>query len=296
MHIKTLIARLLLACAILSGVLLALPRSTTGQVAGTLYYWVASRATTPTGARQSFVIAVDAAKAAQIEGIFAKGGRPGLGGTIVAGTVDYNKDYFSPDHRVWNWHYTDDFVVFDFNETGFPACMCPFLIANPSDIAVDPEEWIKENRVYTPIGYDIVGRIDPSQRTSVANVSNRGLTGAGERTLITGLIIKGGEPRNVIVRALGPSLSSNGIQQVAGNPRLVVHREGKPMTDNSDWKQDSRADELVQKYPTLAPSNDKEAAQLLTLLPGSYTLQGINEDGTEGVVLLEAYDVDSAIP
>ena len=130
----------------------------------------------------------------------------------------------------------------------------------------------------------------------MANVSNRGVTGAGERTLITGLIIKGGEPRNVIVRALGPSLSSSGIQQVAGNPRLVVHREGKPMADNSAWREDARADELVQKYPTLAPSNDKEAAQLLTLLPGSYTLHGINEDGTEGVVLLEAYDVDSALP
>lgn len=296
MNLKTLLARSLLACAILSAVLFALPSSTLGQTAGTSYYWVASRSTTPTGSRQSFVVAVDATKAAKIEAIFAEGGLPGLGGTIMAGTVDYNKDYFSPDHRVWNWHYTDDFEVFDFRTTLFPACMCPFLIANPSDIAVNPEEWIRENRVYTPIGYDIVGRIDPSQRTSVANVSNRGLTGAGERTLITGLIVKGGEPRNVIVRALGPSLSASGIQQVAGNPKLVVHREGKPMTENSDWKEDSRADELVQKYPTLAPSNEKEAALLLTLLPGAYTLQGVNEDGTEGIVLLEAYDVDSVLP
>jgi len=296
MNMKTLLARSLLACTILSAVVFALPTSAMGQTAGTLYYWVASRAITPTGARQSFVVAVDATKAAEIEAIFAEGGRPGLGGTLVAGTAAYNKDYFSPDHRVWNWHYTDDFGVFDFNKTLFPACMCPFLIANPSDIAVNPEEWIRENRVYTPIGYDIVGRIDPSQRTAVANVSNRGMTGAGEQTLITGLIIRGGEPRNVVVRALGPSLSASGIQQVAGNPRLVVHREGIQIAENSDWKEDSRADELVQKYQTLAPSNDKEAALLLTLLPGSYTLQGINEDGTEGVVLLEAYDVDSSLP
>ena len=130
----------------------------------------------------------------------------------------------------------------------------------------------------------------------MANVSNRGITGPGERTLITGLIIKGGEPRTVVVRALGPSLSSSGLQQVAGNPRLVVHREGALLTSNSDWKVALRADELAQKYPMLAPSNDKEAALLLTLLPGSYTLKGINEDGTEGIVLLEAYDVDSSLP
>jgi hypothetical protein len=296
MNIKPLIYRALLTCAILVAVLFTVPSSTNAQAKETFYYWVASRGTTPTGARQSFVIAADGTQAAQIEAIFAKGGRPGVGGYIAAGSVDYNKDYFSPDHRVWNWHYTE-FSIFDFNETGFPACMCPFLIAHPSEIAADPQEWIQQNgKVYTPIGYDIVHRIDPSQRSSVANVSNRGLTGTGERTLITGLIIKGGEPRNVVVRALGPSLSASGIQAAAGNPRLVVHREGEPVASNSDWKQDLRTDELIKKHPSFAPTNDKEAALLLTLLPGAYTLQGINEDGAEGIVLLEAYDVDSSTP
>jgi hypothetical protein len=106
----------------------------------------------------------------------------------------------------------------------------------------------------------------------------------------------GGEPRNVVVRALGPSLSSSGIQQVAGHPRLVVHQEGKVIAANADWKTDSRVGELSENYSTLAPSNDNEAALLLTLLPGAYTLQGINEDGSEGIVLLEAYEVDSALP
>ena len=295
---KTLPARALLACAILGAVLFALPFSTEAQPSGPFYYWVGPGPVygRPPVPPQSFVIEVDSAQAAEIEAIFSEGGRPGVGGRIAAGSVDYNKDYHSPDHRVWNWHYIEE-GIFDFNKTLFPACECPSLVANPSDIDANPGEWIKQNgNIYTPIYYHILRRIDPSQRTSMANVSNRGLTGAGERTLITGLIIKGGEPRNVVVRALGPSLSANGIQQAARNPKLVVHREGTPLTENSDWKEDSRANELVQKYPTLAPSNDKEAAQLLTLLPGAYTLQGINEDGTEGIVLLEAYDVDSALP
>jgi hypothetical protein len=127
-------------------------------------------------------------------------------------------------------------------------------------------------------------------------VSNRGLTGAGEKTLIAGFIVNGGEPRNIVVRGLGPSLSASGIQQVAGNPRIVVFQGSTAIAGNGDWKKDLRADELNQKYPALAPSNDNEAAMLLTLLPGTYTLQGINENGTEGIMLLEAYDVDSAIP
>jgi len=50
---------------------------------------------------------------------------------------------------------------------------------------------------------------------------------------------------------------------------------------------------LSAEYPSLVPENDKEAAPLLTLLPGAYTLHGINEDGTEGIMLHEAYDVDA---
>lgn len=287
----------LLAGSILCAILLAGPTSARAQSSGPFYYWVGPGGfRAPSSPPQSFVIEVDSAQATQIEAIFSKGGRPGVGGRIAPGTVSYNKNYHSPDHRLWNWHYIEE-GIFDFNKTLFPACECPSLVANPSDIDANPGEWIRQNgNIYTPIRYHIIRRIDPSQRTSMANVSNRGLTGAGERTLITGIIIKGGEPRNVVVRVLGPSLSSSGIQQAAANPRLVVHREGTVLTDNSDWKQDSRADELVQKYPTLAPSNDKEAALLLTLLPGSYTLQGSNEDGTEGIVLLEAYDVDSSLP
>jgi hypothetical protein len=297
MDIKHRIAGLLLAGTMICGFVPLVTDSASAQSPDTSYYWVARGGPYPSsGPRQSFVIEVTSIQAAEIEAIFAKGGIPGVGGRIAAGSVAYNKDYFAPGHPVWNWHYIEE-GIFDFKETLFPACYCPFLIANPSDIAANPEEWIRQNgNIYTPIAYEIRQRIDPSQRTSMANVSNRGLTGAGERTLITGLIIKGGEPRNVVVRALGPSLSASGIQQVAGDPRLVVHREGASVASNSDWKQDSRADELIQKYPSLAPSNEKEAALLLTLLPGAYTLQGINEDGTEGIVLLEAYDVDSALP
>lgn len=264
------------------------------QSTQTYYYWVASGPPLSPPGGQSFVIAVDSATAAQIEGIFANGGYPGLSGLIATGVVDYNKDYYAADHHVWNWHFASVDKIFDFNNTAFAGCQCPDLIDSPSDIAADPNAWIQKNgNRYTPKNYVIRHQIDPSKKDSVANVSNRGLTGAGERTLISGFIVTGGEPRNVVVRALGPSLSSSGIQQFVTNPRLVVYQGSQAIAANRDWKKDFRADELSQKYPTLAPGNDNEAAMLLTLLPGAYTLQGISEDGTEGVMILEAYDVDA---
>jgi hypothetical protein len=252
------------------------------------YFWV-------TGAGESFVIEVDAQMADTIRTAW-KSKAITVRGQIAAGAAEYNKDYQSPTHRVWNWHFASVEGVVDLNSL-FPQCECPYLKATPSQIDANPDEWIKQNGTYySPILFAIVAEIDPSKKDAVANVSNRGLSGAGERTLITGLIVSGGQPRNIVVRALGPSLSSSGIQQAAANPKLVVFRGSQKLATNADWKTDARANSLAQNYPSLAPTNDKEAAMLLTLLPGSYTLQGINEDGTEGIMLLEAYDVDSTIP
>jgi hypothetical protein len=144
--------------------------------------------------------------------------------------------------------------------------------------------------------YFIGAQIDPSKTDAMANVSNRGVAGAGERKLITGLIVTGGTPRNIVVRALGPSLTGAGVQQAAANPKIEVYHGSNRIASNADWKSDPRANSFAQNYPSLIPSNDKEAALWLTLLPGTYTLQGSNEDGTEGIILLEAYDVDSTGP
>ncbi len=170
----------------------------------------------------------------------------------------------------------------------------PRYTADPSDIAANPEQWIQDNgSEYTPARYWISREIDPGKKDAMANVSNRGVAGADEKTLITGLIITGGEPRNVVVRALGPSLTSRGVQQAAGNPKIEIYSGPNRFATNADWKTDQRASTLSAEYPSLVPENDKEAALLLTLLPGAYTLHGINEDGTEGIMLLEAYDVDA---
>ena len=152
------------------------------------------------------------------------------------------------------------------------------------------QEWIRvHGNAYFPKDFHINREVRPSEKDAVANVSNRGVAGVGERTLITGLIITGGEPRNVVVRAIGPSLAQHGVRQFAANPKLEVYRGSSRIAMNDNWQDDPRANSLG----ALAPGNNHEAAMLLTLLPGSYTLHGINEEGTEGMILLEAYDVDS---
>lgn len=256
------------------------------------YFWVAQG--TNSGA-DSFVIEVNASKKAEIESFWAQGKLPNFKGHIAVGAVDYNRNYNAPGHPVWNWHVisVDEIAQLSHNDTLY----WPPRDGTPSDIAANPQAWIQQyGDIIGLEAYFIRRQIDPAQPDAMANVSNRGVTGAGERRLITGLIITGGTPRNVVVRALGPSLSSADVQNAAANPKIEVYQGSTRIATNADWKSGTRANSLAQNYPALAPTNDKEAALLLTLLPGAYTLQGINEDGTEAIILLEAYDVDSATP
>lgn len=284
------------ATLLVATLLIGLP-SAGAQSGEKFHYWVDFDPTgSPYGERESFVIEVNAEQAARIESIWNARSRAGFAGDIAAGSVGYNRNYYAPGQPVWNWHVAFVEEIFDFRDTFFPFVVDPNYDDDPSDIAADPEEWIRRNGSgYSPRNYMIRQRVDPNKHDALVNVSNRGMTGAGEKALITGFIIKGDKPRNVVVRALGPSLSSAGVQQVAANPKIEVYSaSGRQFAANADWQTDTRSATLRESVPSLAPTNDKEAALLLTLFPGAYTLHGLNEDGAEGVVLLEAYDVDSS--
>ena len=281
--------------------LLALLTSQSASAQEKFYYWVTPYPTDRQANRyESFVIEVDSAKSAQIE---AERGPVFFEGQIAAGPAPYNKNYHAPGQPVWNWHFTsvDKFYPGEnapyrcySNDFSSPECD-----AHPSELAADPQQWIAANGTrYFPTNYVIAGRaFDPTKKDAVANVSNRGMTGAEEKTVITGFIVTGGEPRTVLLRAMGPSMSASGVQQPAANPKLTVYR-GSSQTvfaENDNWKTDGRSETLQRDYPTLAPTNENESAILLTLTPGRYTMHGTNASGAEGVVLLEVYDVDTVV-
>ncbi len=261
--------------------LLLMVAQTSAQSTERFYYWVTPYPSAESANRyESFVIELDAAKKAEFDPVFARG-PVFFDGQIAAGPAPYNKNYYVPGQPVWNWHFASigNFYPVDQYPLGCISTLDPNCNAHPSEIAANPAQWIADHGTYYfPTKYVILGRaIDPSKKDALANVSNRGMTGAGEKTLITGLIITGGEPRNVVVRALGPSLSARGVQQVAANPRLEVYRGSSRLASNTDWGTHPRASRLAEAFPGLVPEDGKEAAIWLTLTPGAYTLHGINE-------------------
>jgi sugar lactone lactonase YvrE len=141
-----------------------------------------------------------------------------------------------------------------------------------------------------------VGLIEINDRSNavaskLANVSTRGFVGTGENVMIGGFILSGGSGgRMTLIRALGPTLAQSPFN-IAGaltDPTLMlVDANGSVVASNNDWKS-SQESEI--QATGLAPPNDKEAAILTTLSPGSFTAIVSGKNGGTGIALVDVFD------
>jgi hypothetical protein len=133
--------------------------------------------------------------------------------------------------------------------------------------------------------------VNTAAASKLANLSTRAFVQTGSNVVIAGFILgnNGGNDR-IVVRGLGPSLSSFGITNALQDPTLELRdSNGALLRSNNDWQDDAaQAAELAAAG--LTPSNTKESGIAATLTPGAYTaiLAGFN-NGT-GVGLVEVYD------
>jgi WD40 repeat protein len=124
----------------------------------------------------------------------------------------------------------------------------------------------------------------------IGNISTRAFVGTGDNIPIAGFIVTGSEPKKVVIRAIGPSLTAAGISSALLDPFLELHdASGAVIAVNDNWK-DSQENEI--RLSGLAPANDSEAVLVRTLFPGTYTavMRGAN-NGT-GIGLAEVYDTE----
>ena len=134
-----------------------------------------------------------------------------------------------------------------------------------------------------------------SSSTGLANISTRADVFTGESATIGGFVVAGTENHTVLVRGLGPTLTSFGVNGVLPNPFLTLHYadllgEETVLATNDNWK-DTQQDAISSTG--LAPSDDAEAAVIRSLAPGTYTAVLTDADGGSGVGLIEVYDLSA---
>ncbi len=133
--------------------------------------------------------------------------------------------------------------------------------------------------------------LSPLAGSVLANLSARGFVGTGDNVLISGFIVGEVASSTVVLRVLGPSLSSSTVNQPLADPVLTIYdSNGIVLASNDNWQNDPNASDV--ELQGLAPSNSVEAAILLNLPAGSYTAIASGNDGGTGVALLEVYNLE----
>lgn len=123
--------------------------------------------------------------------------------------------------------------------------------------------------------------------SKLANISTRGLVQTGDDVLIGGMIVLGGSPQKVIIRAIGPSLADSGVAGALDDPTLELHdSNGTVLAFNDDWRSNQQEEIIATTIP---PKKDAEAAIVETLQPGSYTAVVRGAKESTGVALVEVY-------
>jgi hypothetical protein len=138
------------------------------------------------------------------------------------------------------------------------------------------------------VAYDAVV-ISVTRRNSLANISTRVGVQSGEKVAVAGFIINGSATKRVILRAIGPSMTSIDSAVLADPILELYDSAGSLLFANDDWK-DSQ--EQAVRDSTIPPSHDRESAIVVPLPPGSYTAVVRGKNNAGGIGLVEVYDLE----
>jgi Pectinesterase len=132
--------------------------------------------------------------------------------------------------------------------------------------------------------YDLSG----ANSSQLGNISTRGFIAPDNGVMIAGFILAGGTGGSkVIVRAIGPSLAAAGIAHPLDDPTLELHDgNGIAIAFNDNWRDAQQADIQATGIP---PTDDREAALVADLPPGSYTAVVAGHNGGSGIGVVEVF-------
>ncbi|MSU48169.1 MAG: PKD domain-containing protein [Opitutus sp.] len=123
----------------------------------------------------------------------------------------------------------------------------------------------------------------------LVNVSVLKHLGSG---VTAGFVIGGSSARTVLIRAIGPTLGGFGVGDVVADPQLALFSGATQIGANDNWGGTAA---LAAAFDNVGAfqlaGGSKDAALLVTLQPGNYTVQVSGVGGTTGVALVEVYEV-----
>jgi hypothetical protein len=113
--------------------------------------------------------------------------------------------------------------------------------------------------------------------------------------LTVGFVVDGFGTKNVLVRAIGPTLATAfNLNGAAADPQLTLFQGTTPIGSNDNWGSTNAA-ALTAAFDQVAafalPAGSRDAALVATLGPGNYSVQVGGVGGTTGTALVEVYEL-----
>lgn len=139
----------------------------------------------------------------------------------------------------------------------------------------------------------------PAATDRMIGLSSRASVGTGDNIMVSGFVIQGSTPKQVVVRAIGPSLAQYNIANPMADPQVTIYdSNSQPIAGNDNFGSVANLSDLKAAMSRLGlsalPDGSRDAAMLVTLKPGLYTAQVSGVNNGTGVGMLEIYDADEA--
>ncbi|PAW61823.1 MAG: hypothetical protein B9S34_16000 [Opitutia bacterium Tous-C1TDCM] len=145
--------------------------------------------------------------------------------------------------------------------------------------------------------YDVEDATVAGSGARLVNTAIRARVGTGADVLIPGFVVGPGAPKTLLLRAVGPTLGAApfNVPGVLAQPGLTLFVGSQAVAANRGWNGAANAAEIRAAAARVGafalPEGSRDAALLVTLPPGSYTLQVAGENNATGNVLVELYEV-----
>ncbi len=132
--------------------------------------------------------------------------------------------------------------------------------------------------------------------TRLVNVSMRGPVGVGANVMIAGFVIEGSKPKRLLLRGIGKGLESVfGLEGTLPDASMMLFSGVNMVAQNSTWDASPEVEQITAAGLAAGAfeliAEDSDAAMVVWLEPGVYTLWIFGENGESGTGLAEIYDL-----
>ncbi len=131
--------------------------------------------------------------------------------------------------------------------------------------------------------------VGSSGTARLINIATRVALGGAAGTPIPGFVLSGTGTKQMLVRAVGPTLGSFGVAGVLADPRLSLVGGSATLGTNDNWLASDNATMAAAGAFALT-AGSKDAALVAMLGAGAYSAPVTATDNGSGVALLEVYD------